>query len=155
MQSEPIKYLQKCLLSLKTNQRSHYASAEKYQKINWFLGSMVVVVTASVGAFTFADLTQYPSWMIKVLNAASLLAAILAAVMTFSGFSDKASKHQKSGAEYGSLAREVETILSQELSQEKLELFTSKLNEDWQVVSMDAPLTYMSERLKQGDILDG
>src|SRR5207248_3345936 len=43
---------------------------------------------------------------------ASVVAAVLAALQTFLGLSDRAEKHRLAGAKYGALGRQLEELLS-------------------------------------------
>lgn len=111
MLENPKEEVDKVLLhwnrNAKRSQAGHYEAYHYYSKFNLYLGVPIVVLSTLVGTNVFANLknTLSSEWMI-ITGLLSLLAAILAALQTFLGFSEKASKHADYAAEYGSIRRE-------------------------------------------------
>lgn len=92
---------------------SHYRAALRYSRLNFMLGFPTVVLATTVGTSVFASLQSKPDlwWQITV-GSMSMAAAILSALQSFLGYSDKAEKHRTAGARYNAIGRELELWLS-------------------------------------------
>jgi hypothetical protein len=92
-------------------QRAHYISAEHFARKSYWLGIPVIGSTTLVGTSVFATLQKQPQpWLQITVGLASVLAAILASLQTFLGYSQRAEKHRIAGAKYGALGRELEVL---------------------------------------------
>src|SRR5258706_2547939 len=90
-------------------QTAHYISAERFARKNYWLGIPVIGLTTLVGTSVFATLQkQQQPWLQATVGFASVLAALLASLQTFLGYSQRAEKHRIAGAKYGAVGRELE-----------------------------------------------
>ena len=81
--------------------------------MHYVLGVPVIVLTTLVGTSVFASLSTQPDPRLQITTGiASVVAAVLAALQTFLGHSDRAEKHRLAGAKYGALGRQLEELLS-------------------------------------------
>lgn len=92
------------------SQFAHYNAASRYGALARFLGVPTVILSAATGTALFATLQKNESstTLRLVLGFASLIAAVLAALQTFLGFSQRADKHRVAASAYGSIRREIE-----------------------------------------------
>ncbi len=73
------------------------------------LGAASVVLSAITGTTLFATLASQTSTAIRLtLGIVSILAAVLTALHTTLAYSDRASQYRATGAQYGSIRREIE-----------------------------------------------
>jgi len=92
-------------------QRAHYLSADYFQSRKYWLGIPAVILSTLVGTSVFATVQNQPQlWLQIAVGLASVLAALLASLQTFLGYSERAEKHRIAGAKYGALGRELEQI---------------------------------------------
>lgn len=92
-------------------QTAHYISAERFARKSYWLGIPVIALTTLVGTSVFATLQKQPQpWLQLTVGFASVLAAILASLQTFLGYSQRAEKHRIAGAKYGAVGRELEVL---------------------------------------------
>lgn len=98
----------------------HYQSAQRYSRLNFIFGLPTVIFATIVGTSVFATLQSKPEyWWQVAVGLMSIAAAILSALQSFLGFSDKAEKHRAAGSRYNMVGRELELWLSR--PQEDLE----------------------------------
>lgn len=92
---------------------AHYNAARHYSRRNLWIGVPAVLFSAIVGTTVFATLEKDVSTVARLVVALfSISAAVLGALQTFLGFSERAEKHKASGARYGAISREVEQVLT-------------------------------------------
>src|SRR6185369_2622736 len=92
-------------------QRAHYLSADHFGRRKYWLGIPAVVLSTLVGTAVFASLQKQPEfWLQIAIGLASVLAAVLAGLQTFLGYTERAEKHRIAGAKYGALGRELEIL---------------------------------------------
>jgi Protein of unknown function (DUF4231) len=93
-------------------QMSHYEMAEQLSRRHHWMGVPVIVIAAVVGTSAFASVLSelIPLWAKLCVGAASVLAAVLAALQTFFKFSERAERHKTFGAKFGAVRRELETL---------------------------------------------
>lgn len=78
---------------------------------NFWLGVPVVVITAVVGTSIFGTLQNDPSVPVKIAaGVLSISATVLAALQTYLGFSEKATKHREAGARYAAVWRSLDLL---------------------------------------------
>jgi hypothetical protein len=94
-------------------QKAHYLSADHFERKSYWLGIPVIILTTIVGTSVFATLQKQPEpWLQISVGLASVLAAVLASLQTFLGYSNRAEKHRVAEAKYGALKRELEVLLA-------------------------------------------
>ena len=93
-------------------QFAHYETAKTYDRLNYWLGVPVVILSTLVGTSVFANIGKLVDEKIQIsIGLTSVLAATLASLQTFFRFSEKAEKHRISASKYGALRREIEEDL--------------------------------------------
>jgi|ERR1017187_5285138 hypothetical protein len=93
------------------NQYSHWEEARKYENRNYLLGIPTVILSAIVGTSVFAALQKQVSFSVQItVGALSIVAAVMAALQTFLGFSKRAEQHKTVAASYGAVRRRMETL---------------------------------------------
>lgn len=94
------------------SQLSHYEMADRLGRRNLWIGIPVMVITTAVGTSAFASVLSelVPLWAKVVVGAASVLAAVLAALQTFFKFTERAERHKTFGAKFGAVRRELEAL---------------------------------------------
>lgn len=108
----------------------HYRAALRFSKLNYWFGFPSVALATIVGTSVFATLQSKPEiwWQITV-GMMSIAAAILSALQSFLGYSDKAEKHRAAGAKYNAVGRELELWLAvDQESIEKLETIRQRID---------------------------
>ena len=114
-------------------QQLHYACANSFNRLHYWLGIPTVVIAAFVGTAVFVSLEQDAGGSIKiVVGMISILAAVLASLQTFLGLSERAEKHRFIAASYASVRRNLELLhafwpdddaeLAKKLHQVKIEM---------------------------------
>src|SRR5512144_2238777 len=94
-------------------QRAHYLSADYFGRRKYWLGIPAVVLSTIVGTSVFATLQKQPEpWLQISVGLASVVAAVLASLQTFLGYSERAEKHRVAVAKFGALGRELEALLA-------------------------------------------
>ena len=124
-------------------QKAHYLSAEHFSRKSYWLGIPVIALTAIVGTSVFATLQKQPEPRLQIaVGLASVLAAVLASLQTFLGYSTRAEKHRVAGAKFGALGRELEAVLasSAEVSDELIAELRKRLD----VLALESPNNPMS-----------
>jgi hypothetical protein len=91
-------------------QLSHYRAAEVYTKVGRWLAIPSVALSAATGTALFLSLQSETAgtWIRVVTGLLSILSAVLTALHTFLGLSDRAEQHRSSAHLYGSIRREIE-----------------------------------------------
>jgi hypothetical protein len=98
-------------------QSAHYLSADAFSRKSYWLGIPVIVLSTIVGTSVFATLAKGPGPKLQIaVGLASVLAAVLASLQTFLGYSARAEKHRVAGAKYGAVGRELEVLRSSDRS---------------------------------------
>lgn len=118
-------------------QRAHYLSAGHFERRKYWLGVPAIVLSTLVGTAVFASLQKQPElWLQISIGLASVLAAVLAGLQTFLGYTERAEKHRIAGAKYGALGRELEVLrASDQTSNETIEDIRKRLD----VLALESP----------------
>jgi len=96
-----------------TTAHGHYRAALRYSRLHYWFGFPTVVLATVVGTSVFATLQAKPElWWQLTVGVMSIAAAILSALQSFLGYSDKAEKHRAAGAKYNAVGRQLELWLS-------------------------------------------
>jgi len=105
-------------------QRAHYEASLLFGARKLRIGVPSVILSTIVGTAVFASLSEAEvSVVLRVITGTlSVVAAILAALQTFLGYSERGANHQRARTEYGKIRRTIEQLLvgdhSTSLSQE-------------------------------------
>lgn len=94
------------------NQHAHHQAGLRFDWLNRCLGVPTVILTTVVGTSAFVSLTENqvsPAWR-AAAGILSILAAALASLQTFLGFSERAANHRRASAEFGAIRREIEQL---------------------------------------------
>lgn len=98
---------------LRFAQFAHYEAAKAFDRMNYWLGIPVVVLSTFVGTSVFANIGKVVDARIQIsIGLISVIAATLASLQTFFRFSEKAEKHRIAASKYGALRREIEEIFA-------------------------------------------
>jgi hypothetical protein len=119
-------------------QRAHYRSADHFGRKHLALGIPVIALSTLVGTSVFATLQEQPTiWLQIAVGLASVLAAVLASLQTFLGWSARAEKHRIAGAKYGAIGRKLEAMLASPVVPSDEEI--DKLRERLDVLALESP----------------
>jgi hypothetical protein len=95
------------------NQDQHWEATKYFQQLHYLVGVPVVALSAIVGTTVFATLQKQVGLRIQlVVGGISLLAAVLAGLQTFLGFSARAEQHKSVASAYGAVRRRLETLVT-------------------------------------------
>ena len=90
-------------------QAAHYASADRFRLLNYFVGIPAAILSSIVGTALFTGLEKGPQTL--VVGSVSIGAAILAALQTFLRFAERASHHATAADWYSAIRRDIEQLL--------------------------------------------
>lgn len=91
----------------------HYEAAKEFDRMNYWLGIPVIVLSTFVGTSVFANIGKEVEPRVQILvGLVSVIAATLASLQTFLKYSERAEKHRVAASKYGALRRELEEILA-------------------------------------------
>jgi hypothetical protein len=91
-------------------QAAHYASADRFRLLNYFVGVPAVILSSIVGTALFNGLEK-GSPQTLLVGSVSIAAAVLAALQTFLRFAERALQHATAGDWYSAIRRDVEQLL--------------------------------------------
>lgn len=95
------------------SQHSHHEAGKFCRSANYWLAVPVIILTAVLGTSAFASVANAVSGTAKVyFGTLSMLAAVLTALQTHFRYAERGERHKNLGAQYGSIRREIETVLS-------------------------------------------
>lgn len=93
------------------SRKAHYLAADGFRKYAYWLGVPTVIISLFVGTLVFATFASKPIfWLQVAVGLCSVLAALLAGLQTFLGYSERSEKHRMAGARYGALRREMDVL---------------------------------------------
>ena len=88
---------------------AHHTAAGMFEKRHYWLGIPTVALSTVVATAVFASLQNTPHiYMQIVVGLASILAAVLASLLTFLRYNERAEKHRLAGVRYGAIMRQLE-----------------------------------------------
>lgn len=95
------------------SQYGHQAKADRMYLFSIVLGIPAVILSTIVGTSVFATAANEPVSVLwkTVVGTVSVLAAVLAAIQTYLGFSQLAEKHRVAGFRYANLRRDLTVAL--------------------------------------------
>ncbi|MGJ3247656.1 MAG: SLATT domain-containing protein [Elainellaceae cyanobacterium] len=109
----------------------HYEAAKMFERLNYWLGIPIVVLSTFVGTSVFANIGKLIDTRVQIsIGLISVSAATLASLQTFLKFSERAERHRIAASKYGALRREVEEILAtaDDLTQETITPLRQKID---------------------------
>jgi hypothetical protein len=96
---------------VRENQHVHYACGNYFSRLNYWLGIPTIILTSLVGTAVFASLEREDIGNYKILiGLVSVMAAVLASLQTFLGFSERSEKHRRIAAGYAAVRRKLELL---------------------------------------------
>lgn len=105
------------------------------------LGVGVVVLTTIVGTAIFSTLESSPSAAVRIIaGLASVGAGVLAALQTFLGLEQRATKHREAAAAYGALRRELEAGMAFPHESTKVTELLVDVRRRWDALDATAPV---------------
>ncbi len=137
---EANKLLEEWLYRIRRTQQAHYEAATHFVRLNYWMGIPAIVLSALVGTSVFATLQKETDVRIKIaVDIASVTAAILMALQTFIGYSERAEKHRVIGVRYGALRRKIENKLAFPPGKRELEGYLESMRIQWDKYNEDCP----------------
>lgn len=114
MKLHDMSIVRRWLFGVRVAHKAQIKSAARADHMQKLLGIPATVISAIVGTAVFASLSEsHPEkWMTIVVGLFSVLAAVLAALQTYLGFSERAEQHRKSAGRYGIIRRQLEELLA-------------------------------------------
>jgi len=94
-------------------QLAHFNAAMRFGKRNIQLGLPAIIFSTFVGTSVFASLNNehISEWAKIIVGLISVVAAVLTALQTFLGFSERAETHRTTAVRYGAVGRQIEQFL--------------------------------------------
>lgn len=106
-------YLEQWRNGFHLNQECHYVAAKRLRRRARWLGAVVVLLSAIVGASVLRSIADSVGSDAKImLGLMSVLSGSLAAVQTFLDLPGQAEQHRQAAVEYGDLRRELDRALA-------------------------------------------
>jgi hypothetical protein len=120
---------------------AHYDVAVHLDRNNYSFGVPVVVLSVTVGTFTFASFGNETVRVYSLLvGLGSFAAAVLASLQTFLKLPERAERHRRAGALFGSLLKELEQITgSPAMDEERFRKWADAFRQRWDQVSQESP----------------
>ncbi|MDF7799905.1 RNA pyrophosphohydrolase [Pontiellaceae bacterium B1224] len=114
MDADRKKLLKKWRSNLKDSQIAHYRTAEKFKRLNYYLGIPVIAFSVFVSSNMFSELqSDQSSTRVEVgIGLVGVLAAILASIQTFLRFPERAEIHRSMGVKFSLLKKDVDKFLA-------------------------------------------
>ena len=123
-------------------QNAHYAAASTFNKRHYFLGVIAATMSTIVGSSVFASAGKTSNQVIVILvGIASLFAAVLIALQTFTSYGDRSEKHHKAGIRYGEFKREIEQkLVFMPQVPDELNAYITDLRTRWDAAAQECPV---------------
>lgn len=93
-------------------QRAHYEMALRADRKAFWCGVISAVISGFVGVLLLVTEQMEVPWLHVAIGAISVLASVMAAIVTAAKWNEKAAQHQSAGASYGSIHRRLERALA-------------------------------------------
>lgn len=136
----PLEVLRHWQRGLRINHMAQYQAAARCAQLGRGLGLAVVALTTVVGTTLFATLSHSPSNAIKIgAGMLSIAAALCSALQTFLAYPQRQADHHAAGGRYGSLRREIETLLAAPPGEPQLAVSLSDIRTRWDEIDRSAP----------------
>jgi hypothetical protein len=119
---------------------SHARAAARYDQLHQFLGLSVTVISVIVGTSVFSALSSNRNpWILGMVGAISVVAAVLSGIQTFLNYGQVAAKHQSAANKYGKIRRRIEELLNMSDAPADINSLLKAIREDWDVLEDEAP----------------
>lgn len=93
-------------------QYAHYEAGKRLSRLHWTVGVPMAATSTVAGSATFATLDSSGLVWVRVLcGAVFLIVAVLAGIMSFARFAERAETHRATAVSYGKLKRMSEQLL--------------------------------------------
>ena len=121
------------------SQIANYAAANQFSGRNYWLGIPTIILTTVVGTSVFATLQEgkIAFWFQILLGVLSVSAAVLSALQTFFRWGEAAAKFRAAAAEYGTIKREIDQLLT--TTADPPDDVLTRIREKMDTISRDAP----------------
>ena len=120
---------------------AHYQAARHFERRHYWIGIPALILSTTVGTTVFAVLRKDIATPTQIATgAASIAAAVLTALQTFLGYSQRAAKHYSAGAKYASLVRAIHKELAFPTSEDnKLREWVESIRVRFDKLSEESP----------------
>lgn len=120
---------------------AHYRAAKHYARFHRALGVPVVILTSTVGTTVLINANSPKNLTMQIMaGVLSMLAAALAGIQTFLGYSHLAEKHIQAAADFGELRRSLEQEIAFSAKKaEELSQFLESIRKRWHTLSEESP----------------
>jgi hypothetical protein len=132
--------LQQWLTGVRMLQISHARAAARYDRLHKVLGVSVTVLSVIVGTSVFSALSSNKNpWVLQMVGAISVLAAVLSGIQTFLNYGQLATSHQTAANQYGKLRRRIDETLQAADDRNDLDAVRKSIREDWDDLEDKSP----------------
>lgn len=132
--------LQQWINGLRIAHIAHNRTAAELASRHRVLGVTATALSAVVGASIFTVLSENPKgWMVGIVGAVSLLAAMATGFVAFLDYSGRAQTHSAVAHQYGHLRRRAEGLLDSRGDAPGRVTEMAELNDAWQELDKAAP----------------
>jgi len=124
-------------------QIAHFDAAMRFGGRNIQMGLPAIILSTIVGTSVFASLNNdtIPQWAKITVGVISVAAAVLTALQTFLGFSERAEKHRVTAVRYGAVGRQIEQFLETGSSgEESTERLIDQIRESLNRLAEESPV---------------
>jgi hypothetical protein len=155
IQSEPRAALdataRHCYARTNAVEHAHFERCAKFRKWHLWLGCITISCTAVLGVIADKHMTG-PSWFQHLhdhlLPLLSVVAPILAGLVSFLRLDEKSTLHHSAGARFASMKRELDVMIANCTSECDIDRVRRDLRticEKWDALTTQAPALYASE----------
>lgn len=135
--------LKQWLVGIRIAHIQQYLASNHSEKMHKRLGIPTVLLGTVVGTSVFASLDANPlAWVKIAIGLLSVASAVLAALQTFMGYTEKCADHKAAAIRYGKLRRELEQYMAtHQPGDASTEAFLLDFRERWNETDSTAPTT--------------
>ncbi|MBI5924249.1 MAG: DUF4231 domain-containing protein [Aquabacterium sp.] len=135
--------LKQWLVGIRIAHIQQFLASNHSEKMHRRLGIPTVVLGTVVGTSVFASLDATPQAWVKIgIGLLSVASAVLAALQTFMGYTEKCTEHKAAAIRYGKLRRELEQYIAcHKEGDNGDEAFLLDFRERWNETDSSAPTT--------------
>lgn len=153
---EPEDLVRQWRTAVRISHRAHHDAVTRLERVNRLVGVPAIGLSTVVGTAILATMESDPGRTAHaVAGLAAVAVAVLTAVQTFLGFSDRAQRHRETALRYAALRRELDDLSALGDDGPKLRRRLEALRARWREVDGMAPAV-SARRLDQArDIVLG
>lgn len=141
---------------VRISHRAHFDAAARCDRMSKLLGIPTIALSTLVGTSIFASLESSPGRTAKAIaGLAGIASAVLAALQTFLGYTDRAQRHREAALRYGQLRRELDDLLTFPEGGAKLKKRMDDIRARWDEVDAMAPVIPARHQNHARDIVLG